>query len=430
MQFLRHKQINRKNIIHSLLCALLLVIVGYFWNNSPIFTAEPIKRLHFYNRILGTESSQNSDNDIAYFNCAYDRCLVPVIQNSDTVGSTAIVDRHTLNAFLKLVKECDNYRFIILDIFLEKTDNDFFENDSLYLTLKSFGDKIVLPTPENHNNFAYPDLIKHTAESYHLGTKTSKAFIRYKYLHSAYPSIPLYTYCKLHSKDHIKRLGLLDWLPINEEIKDAVAVYTFNNKLCHNSLFLNFDNGTIIKPNNYISDKNGDTPKNKGKLTEKFSYWNIGKELTEPVEPGTRVSGLANRINDKIVVIADLSGKQDTHITYMDKKAGAEIIMSAFKSIENGKIYVSAFHQIFWFFVFFIVSLIIHRDRPVFDKLFRNKLLSFLFSIISYGTILLIAEFADFAIFGRVYSVTVALLIFTLMKLNIQYKRYELLEKI
>lgn len=404
--------IHKKSILKSLITALILIIIGYFWNNSPLFTAESVKRLHFYNRILGAESSKKvSENDIVYFNFAYDRCLVPVIENGiDTVGSTAIIDRHKLNSFLKLIKECDNYRFVILDVILEKTDNDLFENDSLYFTLKSFGDKIVLPKPENHLNFAYPDLLDYTAESYHLGTITSRAFIRYKYIHTNAYSIPLFTYNKLHSQNSIKRLGLFDWLPIDNEIKDVISIYTINNKLCNNSLFLNFDKGSITKP-------------------QMFRYQNIGEVLTEPIEPGTRLFGLAETINDKIIVIADLSGKQDTHVTYMGKKAGAEIIVSALESIENGKIYVSACHQLFWFFVFFVVSFIIYANRLRFDKLFRNrfKLLSFLLSIISYGTILLIAEFTDYTIFGRVYSITMALAIFTLLKLHVQFKAYELL---
>lgn len=407
--------------VNSFLCAIFLIVVGYFCNNSPLFTGESFKRLHFY-ETLDDEACKNEfeTNGVIYYNVAYDRCMVPAISEvGDTIGQTAILNRDLLRTFLELLSRCDDYRFVLVDVILDFEDNIYFDNDSLKSIIEKFGDRIVFP----RCNFAYPEMsdnITAWAEFYNL--RTSKAFTRYKYLDNDKRSIPLHIYEKENGGVQIKRFGLIDWLPLPHFIKnfadDIFSVYMLDGKLVQNCLFLTFNETSIIKPNSY----------------KMFNYRNMGEDINY-VFPATVISPvefLNTIVKDKIVVIGDCSGENDVYSTYMEKKAGSEIMMRALHSIEEGLIYVSWRSMILWFFIFWGISFFIIYDRPVFmyslRKYIRSKFTLFIMSLMTYSLILLLAEYIEYAFTDRVYSITFPILFFTILKLQVQYKKYEILD--
>jgi hypothetical protein len=417
-------KLRRKQILFSMGFSCVLIFIGYFVNNSSLFTGEAAHKMYILEKIskyIGIPQSDSIPNDVVYFNIGYDKCLTPVVVNGDTVGVTQITDRYKVNSFLKLLRKCNNYKYIVLDVFFDKKDNATFPNDSLCETLSAFGNRIILADRDS-TEFAYPQLIYLTAKARFDVTKISKAFSRYKYIINGESTMPLRLYENLNDGVKIKRIGLLDWAVSNPYIKDIFSLYFLDNKLIQNSLFLQFDEYSIAEGTVYETYDDGTR-------LYLFDYQNGSEFIGNNIEnPDILLSDL---VNNKIVVIGDLTnGDTDSHSTYMDTKKGSEILVKAYSSINDGLLDVSFAYLLFWFVIFSVVSYIIISDKPILCrfKIFNNisnKFVRFSLSLISYSIIISLAMICEYFIFNRTYSLIIPIILFSILKFYIQYKHYD-----
>lgn len=413
---------RKKTILRSMGFSATLIVIGYFINNSSLFTGEAAFKMYMFEKFskcFDNNSNNSVPNDIVYFNIAYDRCLTPVYVNGDSIGLTQVTDRHKLNSFLKLIKRYDNYKFVILDVFLDSIDNSCYKNDSLAETLASFDNRIILADRDNAT-FAYPHLKHLTSKAKYNVTKISKAFSRYKYMYGDEPTIPLCMYYKQNPNSEYKRIGLLDWVNISPYIQDVFSLYFLDGQLVQNSLFLQFDEYSVAKSQKVMAED--------GTILDLYDYYNVGEFVDDNIVNADIL--LSDYIKDKIVVIGDLSGNSDSHGTYMDTKCGSEILVRAYHSLNENLILVSFPYILFWFIIFTIVSYRILSDKPLIQR-FRisdyvsNKLICFVISLISYSTLISLAMLIEYFVFNRTYSLTIPILFFTILKLFIQYKKYD-----
>ncbi|MBQ8422669.1 MAG: hypothetical protein IJY36_00215 [Coprobacter sp.] len=420
--FYNKLEAERKTLFKSTVFSSVLLIIGYFVNNSSLFTGEATFKMHLFENLSLCFDSNDNDSipsDIAYFNIAYDKCLSPVFINGDSIGLAQISDRYKINSFLKLLKKCDNYKLIVLDVFLDSIDNARFQNDSLAETIVSFGNRIILADRDDAT-FAYPQLKHLTSKAKYNVTKISKAFSRYKYMYGEEATIPLRLYQCLNSNVEYRRIGLLDWCNISPYIQDIFSLYFLNNKLIQNSLFLQFDKYTIAGYKKVITKD--------GSKLELYDYYNVGYILDNNIENVDIL--LSDYIDNKIVFIGDLSKDEtDSHSTYMDTKKGSEILVKAYHSISDSLLLVSFPYILFWFIIFSLICFLIISDKPLVQRFkisdfISNKLTCFLISLISYSTLLSLAMLCDYFVFNRSYSLTIPIIFFTLLKLYIQYKKY------
>lgn len=420
-------RLRRTPIFKSMIISFILLIIGYFVNNSSLFTGENTFKMYLFEKLSHCFDSNENDSipsipsDIAYFNIAYDKCLTPVYDgNGDSIGQTQITDRYKINSFLKLLKKCDNYKFVVLDVFLDSIDNDSFQNESLAETIASFGNRII-PVDRDDATFAYPQLKHLTSKAKFNVTKISKAFSRYKYMYGEEATIPLRLYQSLNPNAEYRRIGLLDWANISPYIQDIFSLYFLDNKLIQNSLFLQFDKHSIADEIHYVLD-------NDSTIVD-YAYRYVGEFVGDNIENPEIL--LSKNVNNKIVIIGELSKDgSDSHSTYMDQKKGSEILVKAYHSICDDLLSVSLTYQLFWFVIFFAVCFTIINDKPLLQRFsitnyISNKLICFLLSLISYSTFLSSAIVLDYFIFNRAYSLVIPILFFTLLKLYIQYKRYD-----
>ena len=413
---------QRKPILISMWFSAILIFIGYFVNNSSLFTGEAASKMFLFEKLSQCLNKNNIDSaatDIVYFNVAYDKCLTPVYVNGDSVGQAQITDRQKINAFLNLLKQCNNYKFIILDVFFDSIDNNRFLNDSLPKTLASFDNKIIV-ADRDAATFAYPQLKHLTSKAKYNVTKISKSFSRYKYMYSDETTIPLHLYKSLNPSSEYKRIGLLDWMNISPFVQDIFSLYFLDGQLIQNSLFLHFDEHSIIKSQKVQAEDET--------ILDIYDYYNIGEFVGDNMVNANLL--LSDYVKDKIVVIGDLSGTSDSHGTYMDIKCGSEILVKAYHSINNNLLSISFLYLLFWFIIFTFVCLLIISNKPLIQRFkitdyISNKLICFLISLLSYSTLISTAMLCDYFIFERTYSLAIPIIFFSILKLYIQYKRYD-----
>jgi len=392
----------------ALINSFILILLGYFANNMALFTSEIVEQYYLTHKIF---NRQNVDcGDAVFFNVAYDKELVPAIENFDTVGNYVITDRGRLNDFLILLHNSNKYKFIVLDIAFD--DNDISPNDSaLFSTIKNC-ERLVFVDHDSISlsKFGIKDK---SALAFYYTTMWNTNFARYEYMNNGRPSVPLFMYEKLYPGKEMTRHGFTPFY-----------LYFIDKKLCQNSVFLKFDDKVFsTQTENRIDGTNQNLS----------PYENVGEFLATKSIYGE--SGLIENIGDitngKIVVIGDLiADKQDT---YLGEVPGSVILMRAYQTLVEGGNIVSFGNQLYWFIIFFVVSLFITNDKPIFSLDNKNnpriqkpfiRLSKFILSIFSFSSVLVIFSIIEYMTTNHVYSLTLPIIYFTLLKSYSQFRKY------
>ena len=407
---------KKKGIRFSLVSALLLIIIGYFANNFPVLTGESMVLYNQYQNLceaLGIHEDVDY-GDVAFINTSYDKMIVPAIDYHgtdipDTLGRIAITDRKALYEFLDFLQKSNVYKYVIIDLAFDKNDVSDFD-DSLYNKIAGMRNIVVA----NDDNISLDSRLEkiNAMVSYYI-TKTSTNFARYEYSSVSKDSIdkrsiPLYVFESIHPEKVIKRLGF-----------GRFSLYFSGKRLCQNSIFLTFDN--------YLSQDNDLCEEDTIGFIEPY-YKNISEYLNGTGSNEEILQGLASYTQDKIVIIGDLMN--DIHDTYVGEMPGPRIMARALQSLEENKNIVSFRHTVIWFIVFFIISLFIYLDKPIstyipFIKKIPYKFVHLLISLVSFYVILCICSFIEYSFTDRVYSVIVPFIFFSMLKLFIQYRKFD-----
>ena len=362
-------------------------------NNQPLFTGEDLNCYAGMEWIKGKIglTKESIHDDVLFVNIAYDKQL---IERTDEygmpIGNTDITDRSKLLKLLKALNSTGKYKYIFLDVRFEKGFDIPEVDDTLFAEIQNMK-KIVIA---NHSDMEIADsiLLEKAAISDYKATITATNFVRYKYLYSEEPTMPLYAYEEL-TKDSINKHN---WF------------YFCNGRLCYNSLFVNFPIEEF--------DEYGEQGMKR--------YYNLGNDLLENYTE----EDLAKLTNNKYIVIGDMV--EDVHDTYSGPKPGPVIMYYAFLSLMDGKHFVSYGLIILMAVVYFLISLSLFSCQSLVEKIpfvkkSKSKLLHYLLSFIEYTFFLTAVAVLIYIVVGISVSIIVPSTYFAIQKMIINYKRIE-----
>lgn len=404
--------VKKKYVVYSFISSLILIFISYFANNSPLFTGESMIQYSLIQNIcekIGIHKTVNY-GDAIFYNVSYDKMLIPSISDDDrqdTLGVNVITDRQKLLRFLKLLNKTDKYKYVIIDLTFDKKDVSVYD-DSLFHQISEMRDIVVA----NHSeiNFADSNIVElgKTGLVTFFTTSVTTNFGRFEFMLNKDNSLPLVIYEKMNPGKRMKRYGC-----------GRLSFYTLGGRLCQNACFLTFDN-SFVGP---ITEKLDD---NHYTLSDK--YINLGKFIDNPIYDETLLSNLIERnTNNKYVVIGDFIG--DIHDTYIGPIPGSVIMMRALATLEEGGNMVYVLHIFLWFVVFFFISLSLFYDKPISKRVpmirnIKRKWFHFLFSVISFGFVLILNSILEYICDYPVYSLMIPILYFSVLKIIIKYKKY------
>ena len=364
-------------------------------------------------------------DDVEYINTSFDKALIEYYQEDDVPearrmhwGNTEITDRFKLIRLLELLKAV-NYKYLIIDIrFPKGLECDSFLIDSIsgqkqtadekLFSLINQLDRVVIAT--HHDiKLIHKDVEKKAALADYRSTATATNFVRYEYFDSI-PYIPLAVYNDLNKREGLDTISC--HYPFGLRCLKPFAYYTQGNRLCYNSLFLNFS----IRGTDKGSTEDGQTS------LSHLSYLNLSKEILDK----DNAADIVKNFENKYIVVCNYT--QDLHDTYAGAQPGGVILYNALKALNNNKHIISWVEVIILFILFFLISFFILNGNNIFDlfKKSENSLLNFIIDISSFNLILYTYNIIEYMIWRTSYSFVLPILVFTVMKtyilINKKYK--------
>ena len=152
-----YRYLKNKFLIYSFISSMLLIIITYFVNNSPLFTGESMLQYAIIQNIcekVGLHKNRNY-GDAIFYNVSYDKMSIPAVSadaQKDTLGFNIVTDRQKLFRFLKLLNKTDKYKYVIIDLIFDKKDVSAYD-DSLFHQISQMRNIVVA----NHTEINFAD---------------------------------------------------------------------------------------------------------------------------------------------------------------------------------------------------------------------------------------------------------------------------------
>ena len=421
---MKKKNLVNKRVIVSLFISVFLIIAGYFSNNMPLFTGESLEALAAMETMNMTLKFNRENTDsVIFINTSFDKELICYSEidesltspHPDTLGNTEITDRRKLIRLLELLKNV-KYKYLVIDLKFAKglesdsividsvTGDSVRADDKLFSLIKQM-DRVVIAT---HHNIRLIDkeLEEKAALADYWTTATSTNFVRYEYFDSI-PYIPMVVYNELQKI--VGQDTISCYYPFGTKYFKPLAVYTQGNKLCYNSIFLDFE----IIGDNYIVQESGHP------INKELEYVNLSKDILDEFDP----QSIVNNYENHYVFIGNIV--QDQHDTYAGPQPGCLILYKALKALNEKKHIVSIIELLILFILYFFISYLILGGNNLLD-IFRksdNALLNFIIDISSFSIVLSLYHFVEY-MFGRTsFSFILPIITFTVIKTYILLKK-------
>ena len=405
---------KRKRIIFSLISSLLLIVLTYFANNSPLFTGESALQYYVIQSVFDRFTSPKSVDygEAVLYDVSFDKMLIPAIsddEKNDTLGVTAITDRQKLLRFLQLLDKTDKYKHVIVDLVFDVNDRSAYD-DSLFYQISKMRDITIA----NSSNIKIADSTlvtqgKTGTIDYYI-TNANTNFGRWEYMTNESKSLPLVVYEKINPEKQMKKIG---W--------GRLSYYTIGGRLCQNGCFLTFDK-TYVEP---VYEK---LPNQIYAIHD--HYINLGSFINDPLYGEQMLLELIKKqTSNKYVVIGNY--REDRHDTYMGRVPGSIIVMRALATLEEGgnRVYLLPF--LFWLAVFFLINMSILSDKPISERIpfvrkTKCKWIHFLFSIVTFVVVLIVGTTLEYLLDYPVSSIIIPSLYFSIIKTIVRYKNTSL----
>lgn len=386
--FVRQKKLA---LLVSLCNVIALSLLTYFVDNQPLFTGEDLDHhawMEWVKSKIGLSEKANHD-DVLFVNVAYDKQLTELTDKFGMpIGNIDITDRSKLLELLEVLHSTEKYKYIFLDVRFEKGYEAPEVDSALFAEIRGMKNIVIA----NHSDMEIADsgLFEKAAISDYMATITATNFVRYQYSYSGEPTMPLYAYHELTGKT----------------INNHILWYTCNDRLCYNSLFIEFP----------IEDfEEFDNQNNK-------RYYNLGSDLLDNYSE----EDIATLTDGKYIVVGDMV--EDIHDTYSGMKPGSVIMFYAFQALMKDKHFVSFGLWILMAIVFFLISLSQFSHRSLIELIpyvhkSKSKILHFVLSFVEYTFILAAVAMLLSIMWGVSISILVPSTYFTIQKTIINYKR-------
>lgn len=414
-----------KKILISTVISIILLFIGYFSNNQPIFTGENIQSLavmESLNKFVGFHNESKNDS-VVYINTSFDKQLVQCYEKEDFPGSipvymgnTEITDRNKLINLLNLLKDV-NYRYLIIDIkfakglesyvnYYDSIEGKEYKTDGKLFSLIKQLDRVVIAT---HHEIKLIDkeLEKKSALADYRATATVTNFVRYEYFDSI-PYIPLTVYNDLNKRNNLDTISC--HYPFGLYSLKPFAIYTQGCRLCYNSLFLDFS----IHNEGKGGDESGHP------FLSKLDFYNLSKDILETDNP----KSIVKNFKDHYIFIGNIS--EDIHDTYAGPQPGCVILYKAIKALDEHRHIITLTEIFLLFSLYFFISFFILCGKNLTDYFYtsNNALINFIVDTSTFTFVFGIYHVIAY-LFGRTsFSFVVPILVFSALKTYIILKNH------
>lgn len=366
-----------KNIFHRVPRALLSAIISIvfllitFWvGNWRIAVGTEKAALQHYEIfkqwLFGSKPENSMVDSILQVDVHYDKQMVMEHDVNDEQlvhGKVSVTDRDKIFRFLQYLKETDNYRYILLDVFFDATVCQ--QSDSALFKLIASMPRIVIPRPQS----SLPDTrLNAKAGIAQYGTTIwENDFVKYPYLTEEGKSVALKMYEEL-TGNSIHTFGPLifdKWRPMRSSV---ILTYDLeeDENVYDEHLFLGMS---------LVGDSIGS-----------YEYQAL---LQNP-----------EMAKDKYVLIGDF--EDDIHTTFIGRMSGIIINYNAFLFLLKGHHRISIWMIIVMFISFWwLVHMTLHHTKY-----------AGMFMWFGYPFYLLIVCICTYEIFHEVYDILAATILF------------------
>lgn len=363
---------NVKRLTLAVLLSIVVILTSYFVGNTSYPMAgekAALVKLNNWKSYLNLTHDSVPD-DVLLLNVSYDKTMTPYQEEGLELGQIPITDRRKLLDFLTKARQADNYKYIMMDVILERGIETEFDS-ALFHTIASMP-RIVIPV---HSDAPLQDSIlyaKAANADYNI-THDETNFTRFQFLNDGVPSMPLKMY-EAQTGNTIEKHG---------------PFYTCDGHLCSSAITLKLP---IKISGTYLEKGEGAT-----NMRER-SYLYLGADVlsVDSIVP------VAEQIRDKIVVIGDFNN--DVHRTYLGFQPGSVICLNAYYALQRGEHRVNYLFTLFLFFVYTGIAMLMLNGRSI-DSFFKNPWLKAMASFFALTVVFTIISMVVYALpVGIVYN--------------------------
>ena len=362
-------------ILFAIFSSLSITITRYFvlGDDNLLYYA----LIEYGSQFIKPDSTQVDSNEL-YINVAYDKELVPVLDEFGMPkGVSDITDRGKLLQLLTALKETNQYKYILLDVRFEKGFST--ENDSaLFATIKSTPRLVV----SHHLNMEIADssIAEKTAISDYTSDIDLGQFTRFELIQDGQTSTPLRIFEDITNK---KAETYGNFLLIDSDLYELKPFIQF----------------TSLFNSKYNEDGS-------------YKYYEMGVDILEAMS----AEDFGTLSKDKFVVIGNLI--DDKHDTYIGQQPGCYILMSTTKSLLQGRPIESPLGVLTMALIYFLLICALFGTKPMWQyipviKNVKSGALQFVFSFMQYSIILYICTTVMYMVCGKVYNTLIPTVYFS-----------------
>lgn len=360
-------KIYTRKLLWSMAIGMLVLLISYETMNVywPWTGGEKMKLQiceWAKQRLRKQDTGSDMFDSVMRVNVHYDKVFALEIVDDNPKGYVSVTDHRKLLTFLRKLKEYDNYKYIMLDLYIEKEITQ--ECDSELISLIESMDRIVVPIPLGGLKKIDKRLVSHAAMAKYGYTLWENDFVKYPYYSDGVKSIPLKMYEDVTGRT-ISDYKLLAWdrgiarknVLLTYEFRELGPPYHLGKGILGNSLLgVKSEEGILNKP------------------------W---------------------KFEDKYILIGDF--EEDCHDTFLGEMSGTAINFNAFISLRDGK-HRPGLLMILVMYVIFtgLVYLTLIHSRAVSGGFWNYGSWLLVFCVIVY---LLFNEVYEILVLSVVYSV-------------------------
>ena len=370
-------KIYKRELLCSMAIGMLVLFISYETMNMywPWTGGEKMK-LQICEWAKQSLWKQDTGSDmfdsVMRVNVHYDKVFALEKVDGKPKGYESVANHRKLLTFLRKLKEYDNYKYIMLDLCIEKDIAQ--ECDSELISLIESMDRIVVPIPLGGLEKIDKRLVSHAAMAKYGSTLWENDFVKYPYYSDGVKSIPLKMYEDMTGRT-ISDYKLLAW----------------DRGIARKNVLLTYEFRELVSP------------------------YHLGKGILGDSLPGGKSErGILNKpqkFKDKYILIGDF--EEDCHDTFLGKMSGTAINFNAFISLLHGK-HRPGLPMIMVMYVIFtwLVYLTLTCSRAVSGGFW------------SFGTWLLVFCITVYLLFNEVYEILVLSVVYSVLNWFIKHNLF------
>lgn len=374
----------RTHIATAVVNAIVVLMLNYWLGNMQMpLGGEMSTAVKYFARLQSENKKKTTELDSFLFvNTCYDIDTIPHYRYGQQEGYRAITRRADLYTFLNHLRECNNYKYVLLDLRIDQLPNGYNSYTDSLISLISVMPRIVVA---KSSTFTLADtcLLSCAGNVDYLSNGIESGFLKFSILQDESLSLPLKMYHDInHGSVHSYLGGLF---------------YLDGHALCRKS----FIPTMTIPP----EDMNPSLIKN-NKTT--WNYVNLDDMVRY---------NLRNLYDGRIIVIGDLF-ESDMHDTYLGRLSGAIINANVYVNCVQKK-HVIKFSYVFLlglFYVFLFLLIIISNNYNITkNDILYSDIFKIILSFIESSSILSILAVIVYLITENIMNIMFPVLWFTIV---------------